>query len=90
MILSRTSIAALLLSLSSPQAVQSTSSLRGADGTTKEQAHHRHLFEFDNPACGNAEYSTHHTTSHQTGTIGAKTMAGVSVSTNHSRLFSMR
>jgi len=59
MILSRTSIAALLLSLSSPQAVQSTaSSLRGADGITNDRAHHRHLFEFDNPACGDAEFST--------------------------------
>lgn len=65
-----TPIAALLLS-SSPEAVQSllssssSSSLRGGsssggDGTTSEieSHHHRNLFEFDNPACGDAEYAT--------------------------------
>lgn len=65
-----TPIAALLLS-SSPDAVQSllssssSSSLRGGsssggDGITAdiESHHHRNLFEFDNPACGETEYAT--------------------------------
>ncbi len=52
--------AALLLSLSSSQGVhQSSSSLRGTEETTKEQnSNHRHLFAFDNPSCGDAEYAT--------------------------------
>ena len=61
MIMRELSIAALLLSLSSPQVVLS-SSLRGAEPLEQshntETDHHRHLFEFDNPSCGDAEYAS--------------------------------
>src|SRR5210317_904582 len=61
-------IAALLLS-SSPEVQSllpssSSSSLRGGssgsggDETTNTESNHRQLFEFDNPACGDAEYAT--------------------------------
>lgn len=58
LLLKHTSIAALLL-LSLEEAVQA-SSLRGRSTTEQPaaQQHQRHLFEFDNPACGDAEYAT--------------------------------
>jgi len=64
MVPTRTSIAALLLPLllSSPLII-SASSIRGT--TEQQQAaqassnhHHRHLFQFDNPSCGDAEYAS--------------------------------